>query len=128
MINISYPSLHFPSSALKRLSEQERATPITRLGLSTRTTNVLTWRGVNTLGDLVSGLEGQNKIGTSRNCGRKSHRELVYTTLALSDSVSVAGAIDWKRYFQLVGKENTQSESTQLLAEEKNQSSLEVNF
>lgn|GEM_PF-1425091 len=105
MINLVYPELQFSSAGLERLSEGERLEPISHLGLTVRTQNVLIWRKAETLGQLVDVLRSERGIGTVRNFGRKSHEELVHAVLALSEAVDSGGAVDWKKYAKLARKE-----------------------
>ena len=108
MINLVYPELQFSSAGLERLSEGERLEPISHLGLTVRTQNVLIWRKAETLGQLVDVLRSERGIGTVRNFGRKSHEELVHAVLALSEAVKTDGAVDWDKYAKLVRKEPDQ--------------------
>jgi len=105
VINLVYPELHFSSAGLDRLSETERLDPISHLGLTARTQNVLTWRKAETLGQLVDVLKSERGIGIVRNFGRKSHEELVHAVLALSEAVDSEGAVDWRKYGNLARKE-----------------------
>jgi len=105
VINLVYPELHFSSAGLDRLSETERLDPISHLGLTARTQNVLTWCKAETLGQLVDVLKSERGIGIVRNFGRKSHEELVHAVLALSEAVDSEGAVDWRKYGNLARKE-----------------------
>jgi len=104
MINLVYPELQFSSPGLDRLSELERQGPISQLGLSVRTHNVLRWKHVNTLGELVEILRSEVGIGIVRNFGCKSHEQLVHAVLALSEATTPEGAVDWQQYGELVKK------------------------
>ncbi len=101
MINLVYPELQFSSAALDRLVEADRQIPAAQLGLTTRTYNVLGWRGIRTLGELVEVLRSERGIGIVRNFGRKSHEEMVHAVLALSEAITVEGTVDWKKYVRL---------------------------
>lgn len=105
MINLVYPELQFSSAGLDRLLETERQEPISHLGLTVRTNNVLRWRMAETLGQLVDILRSERGIGIVRNFGRKSHEELVHAVLALSEAVKTDGTVDWDKYAQLARKE-----------------------
>jgi len=105
VINLVYPELQFSSAGLDRLSETERQEPISHLGLTARTHNVLVWRKAETLGQLVDILRGERGIGIVRNFGRKSHEELVHAVLALSEAINSDGAVDWDKYAKLARKE-----------------------
>jgi hypothetical protein len=104
MINLAYPELRFSSASLDRLSDAERSEPVTSLGLSTRTKNVLLWRKAETLGKLKDLVKGDQGIGVVRNFGKKSHEELVHAILALSEAVDEKGEVDWKKYSHLARK------------------------
>lgn len=91
MINLVYPELQFSSPSLDRLSELERQAPISRLGLSVRAQNILQWRKVNTIGELVDVLRSELGIAIKRNFGPKTHKNLVHSILALSEATTPEG-------------------------------------
>jgi len=115
MIKLVYPKLQFSSAGLDRLSVVELQGPISLLGLSFRTQNVLRWKQVDTLGKLVEALRSDMGIGTARNFGRKSHEELVHSVLALSEAVAPEGSVDWQKYSKLARQEFCRMRSSQAL-------------
>ena len=104
MINLVYPELQFSSLSLDRLSELERQGPISRLGLSVRAQNILQWRKVITIGELVEVFRSEVGVAIKRNFGPKTHVNLVHSILALSEATTPEGGVDWQKYDELVKK------------------------
>ena len=104
MIHLVYPELQFSSPGLDRLSELERQGPISRLGLSVRAQNILQWRKVNTIGELVEVIRSEVGIAIKRNFGPKTHENLVHSILALSEAATPEGGVDWQKYGELAKK------------------------
>jgi hypothetical protein len=104
MVKLFYPELQFSCPSLDRLSELERQGPISKLGLSVRAQNILQWRKVNTIGELVEVFRSEVGIVIKRNFGPKTHANLVHSILALSQAATPEGGVDWQKYDELAKK------------------------
>jgi hypothetical protein len=92
------PTIRYNNTALLRVGDAVRGSPLSLINLSVRTINVLKQSRINTVGELID--RARISFVIERGAGRHSLRDIHEALRSLAASVQAGGAVNWMTYAQ----------------------------